>query len=55
MLRDYQSSLVSSQEALSLAGDDLTMKGQIVVLFAQTLWALNTDETKETAKSQLLE
>jgi len=24
-------------------------------LFAQTLWALNTDETKETAKSQLLE
>ena len=54
MLRDYQSSLASSQEALSLAGDDLTMKGQIVVLFAQTLWALNTDETKETAKSQLL-
>lgn len=55
MLRNYQSSLASSQEALSLAGDDLTMKGQIVVLFAQTLWALDTDETKETAKTQLLE
>jgi len=55
MLRDYKSSLASSQEALNIAEDDLTIKGQIVVLFAQTLWALNTDETKETAKSQLLE
>ncbi|KXN90207.1 Superkiller protein 3 [Leucoagaricus sp. SymC.cos] len=55
MLRDYQNSLNSSQEALNLAGDDLTMKGPIMVLFAQTLWALGSDETREMAKSQLLE
>ncbi|KAJ3567050.1 hypothetical protein NP233_g6613 [Leucocoprinus birnbaumii] len=55
MLRDYQNSLNSSQEALSLAGDDLTVKGPIMVLFAQTLWALGSDDMKETAKSQLLE
>ncbi|KAF5351978.1 hypothetical protein D9756_007386 [Leucocoprinus leucothites] len=55
MLQDYQRSLDSSQEALNLAGDDLTIKGQIMVLFSQTLWALGTDEMKETAKSQLLE
>jgi superkiller protein 3 len=55
MLQSYQNSLNSSQGALNLAGDDLTLKGQIMVLFAQTLWALGTDDLKETAKSQLLE
>lgn len=55
MLGDYQSSLNASQEALNIAGDDLTIKGPIVVLLAQTLWALGTEETRETAKSQLLE
>lgn len=55
MLRDYQNSLNSSQEALNLAGNDLAIKGQIMVLFAQTLWALGTDEMREAAKSQLLE
>lgn len=55
MLRDYSSSLTSSQAALSIAGDDLALKAQIMILLTQTLWALGTDEMKETAKAQLLE
>lgn len=55
MLRDYPGSVKSSQAALNITGEDLTMKGQIMVLLTQTLWALGTDETRETAKSQLLE
>ncbi|KAF9451265.1 protein prenylyltransferase [Macrolepiota fuliginosa MF-IS2] len=55
MLQNYQSSLNASQEALNIAGDDLTIKGQIMVLFTQTLWALGTEEMREAAKSQLLE
>lgn len=36
------------------AGGDLAMQGQITVLLAQTLWALDTDEARESAKTQLL-
>jgi superkiller protein 3 len=55
MSQDYPSSLASSQTALGVAGDDLSLKAQIMILMTQTLWALGTDEMKEAAKTQLLE
>ena len=49
-------------EALSLleaaresAEDNLLVRGQVTVVLAQTMWAIGTDEFKESAKSQLLE
>ena len=43
------------EEGLICAEEDLTLRGQIVIVLAQTLWAINTEETKENAKSRLLE
>jgi superkiller protein 3 len=43
------------EAALATAGEDIAMKGQITVLLAQTLWALGSEEGRESAKSQLLQ
>ncbi|KAF8972954.1 hypothetical protein BDZ97DRAFT_1900816 [Flammula alnicola] len=48
----YEDSVTSFESAL---GDDLVLRGHITIVLAQTLWAIGTDEAKETAKSRLLE
>lgn len=41
--------------ALESAGNDLVIREQVTVLLAQTMWAVGTEEFKESAKAQLLE
>ena len=43
------------EAALVAAGNDLHMRGHVTVLLAQTLWATDTEEGREAAKSQLLD
>ena len=43
------------EAAMATAGDDAAIRGHVVVLVAQTLWAIGSDEAKESAKSQLLQ
>ncbi|PIL34098.1 hypothetical protein GSI_03809 [Ganoderma sinense ZZ0214-1] len=43
------------ESAIATAADHPTIRGHIVVLLAQTLWAIGTDEAKESAKAQLLQ
>lgn len=57
-----QFKLDNLEEALSLfeaaqesAGDNSSVRGQVTVVLAQTMWAIGTDEFKESAKSQLLD
>lgn len=54
-LGDLETALGLFEAALESAGDDLVLRGQVTVLLAQTLWALNTEEFRETAKAQLLD
>lgn len=54
-LGDLQSAVTSFEAALDTAGEDHEMRGHITVLLAQTMWAIGTEEFKETAKAQLLE
>ncbi|KAI0063698.1 superkiller protein 3 SKI3 [Artomyces pyxidatus] len=41
--------------ALDAAGGELQVRGHVVVMLAQTLWATGTEEGRESAKAQLLE
>ena len=41
------------EAAMEASVDVPTLRGHVVVLLAQTLWAIGTDEAKESAKSQL--
>ena len=41
--------------AIESATDDATIRGHAVVVLAQTLWAIGTEEGKESAKAQLLQ
>ncbi|OSD01253.1 TPR-like protein [Trametes coccinea BRFM310] len=43
------------EAAMSTVADLPVIRGHIVVLLAQTLWAIGTDEAKESAKTQLLQ
>ncbi|TFY67241.1 hypothetical protein EVJ58_g1753 [Rhodofomes roseus] len=43
------------EAAMAVAADDPTMRGHIVVLLGQTLWAIGSDEGRESAKAQLLQ
>ncbi|KAH9920727.1 uncharacterized protein B0H18DRAFT_1121815 [Fomitopsis serialis] len=43
------------EAAMTVAADDPTMRGHIVVLLGQTLWAIGSDEGRESAKAQLLQ
>jgi superkiller protein 3 len=43
------------EAALVAVGNDLHMRGHVTVLLAQTLWATDTEEGREAAKSQLLD
>lgn len=50
-----QSALGLFEVALESASNDLAARGQVSVLHAQTMWAIQTEEFKETAKARLLE
>ncbi|CAA7259262.1 unnamed protein product [Cyclocybe aegerita] len=52
---DLEAAVGHLEEGLVSAGEDQTLQGQIIIVLAQTLWAIGTDETKELAKSRLLE
>ncbi|PCH43840.1 hypothetical protein WOLCODRAFT_138620 [Wolfiporia cocos MD-104 SS10] len=41
--------------AMGTAAEDQVLRGHIIVLLSQTLWAIGTEEYRESAKSQLLQ
>ncbi|KAI0674837.1 TPR-like protein [Trametes maxima] len=43
------------EASMVTAADHPVIRGHVVVLLAQTLWAIGTDEAKESAKTQLLQ
>ncbi|KAF9562772.1 TPR-like protein [Agrocybe pediades] len=43
------------ENGLEYAQDDVVLRGQIIIVLSQTLWAIGSDEAKETAKTRLLE
>jgi len=56
MIGDLEAALSSFETALEEIPASLTdIKGQITVLLAQTLWGLGSEESRETAKSLLLD
>ncbi|RDB24954.1 Superkiller protein 3 [Hypsizygus marmoreus] len=52
---DLETALASFEASLESAGDNLALRGQITVLLAQTMWAIQSDEFRENSKAQLLE
>lgn len=54
-LGNTQDALTSFQVASEVAGSDIRLRGHAIVLLAQTLWSLNTDQGREAAKAQLLQ
>jgi len=55
MQGDLQVALSLLQAALETAVDDVAIRGHVSVLYAQTMWAVQTDEFREKAKAQLFE
>ncbi|TFK44590.1 superkiller protein 3 [Crucibulum laeve] len=55
MQQDLKAALDMLQAALNAAADTTTLKGHIIVLLSQTMWAIGTEEFKEMAKTHLLE
>jgi superkiller protein 3 len=54
-LGNLEEALSLFEAALESAGDNMLVRGQVTVLLAQTMWAIGTDESKESAKALLLE
>ncbi|KAJ3841697.1 TPR-like protein [Lentinula raphanica] len=54
-LGNLESALELMESALASAVDHRIMRGEITVMFAQTLWAVGTPESQEQAKTLLLE
>ncbi|KAJ7647495.1 superkiller protein 3 [Roridomyces roridus] len=54
-LGDLEAALNLFEAALETAGDDAVVRGHVTVLLAQTLWAIGLEESKESAKAQLLD
>ncbi|KAG5646300.1 hypothetical protein DXG03_003897 [Asterophora parasitica] len=55
MQGDLEGALGNFEAALESAGEDPALRGQVTVLLAQTMWAIQTDEFRESSKAQLLE
>ncbi|KAI0082004.1 TPR-like protein [Panus rudis PR-1116 ss-1] len=51
----FEEALVSFETALESSADHTVVRGHVTVLLAQTLWALGTEEGRESAKAQLLQ
>jgi superkiller protein 3 len=54
-LGNLEEALSLFEAALVSGGDNMLVRGQVTVLLAQTMWAIGTDEFRESAKAQLLE
>ncbi|KAJ7755694.1 superkiller protein 3 [Mycena maculata] len=54
-LGDLEAALALFEAALETAGDNAVVRGHVTVLLAQTMWAIGTEEFKETAKALLLD
>ncbi|KIJ67566.1 hypothetical protein HYDPIDRAFT_174010 [Hydnomerulius pinastri MD-312] len=54
-LGDLQSAMTTFQTALDSAGEDHLLRGHVTVLLAQAMWAIGTDEFRESAKALLLD
>ena len=54
-LGNLEEALSLFEAALESAENNVLIRGQVTVLLAQTMWAIGTDEFKESAKAQLLE
>ncbi|TFK87083.1 TPR-like protein [Polyporus arcularius HHB13444] len=54
-LGNLQEALAQFEAAMATAGENASIRGHVVVLLAQTLWAIGTEEAKESAKAQLLQ
>ena len=52
---DPESAIGFLEEGLLHAGEDLPLRGQIIITLGQVIWSNGTNENKETAKSRLLE
>ncbi|TCD60261.1 Superkiller protein 3 [Steccherinum ochraceum] len=54
-LDQLEEALQFSESAMESSANDVVLRSHAVVVLAQTLWAIGTDEGKESAKSQLLQ
>ncbi|KAH7888376.1 superkiller protein 3 [Phlebopus sp. FC_14] len=54
-LGDLQAAMTAFQAALDSAGEDHVLRGHVTVLLAQAMWAIGTDEFRESAKALLLD
>jgi superkiller protein 3 len=54
-LGDLETALGLFEAALETAGENTVVHGHVTVLLAQTMWAIGTEEFKESAKAQLLD
>ena len=54
-LGQLSEALTLFESAMTTATDLPLIRGHVVVLLAQTLWAIGTEEAKESAKNQLLQ
>lgn len=54
-LGELPEALALFEAAMATAAEQPAVRGHVVVLLAQTLWAIGTEEAKETAKTQLLQ
>lgn len=55
MKGNLEGALAMFGAALESAGDDLAIRGHVTVLLTQAMWAVGTEDFRETAKAQLLE
>lgn len=54
-LGDLQSAMTTFQNALNGSGEDYLLRAHVTVLLAQCMWAIETEEFKESAKALLLD
>lgn len=54
-LGDFEEALTQLQAAMSSCAHDPDLSGHVVVILAQTLWSIGSDEGRESAKAQLLQ
>lgn len=54
-LGQLEEALALFEAALAAAGENAVVHGQVTVLLAQTLWALGSEEGRESAKNHLLQ
>ncbi|KAK0232722.1 TPR-like protein [Armillaria fumosa] len=52
---ELEAVLGTFENALSSAGDDLTLSGHVSVLMAKTMWALGDETSRDEAKNMLLQ